>query len=65
MDLTKQEREEIRKLALEHITAVQFRGHLEELHNDSDDFIEVAVWELENALLCAYELGRSKNDTKK
>ena len=58
---TKQERDEIWKLASEYITAFQSEGHFVGLHNDSVDFIEVAMWELENALLRAYELGRSKN----
>ena len=40
------------------MVAVDVRGHLEELHNDSDDFIEVPVWGLEAALLAAYELGK-------
>ena len=39
------------------MVAVDFRGHLEELHNDSDDFIEVPVWGLEAAIAEAYRMG--------
>ena len=45
------------EIAMCNMTSVQFRGHLEELGNDSEDFIEVPVWGLETALLQAYELG--------
>lgn len=53
-----EEKEQILEIAKQYMVAVDFRGHLEELHNDSDDFIEVPVWGLEAALLAAYELGK-------
>ena len=55
---SKKEKEQILEIAKQYMVAVDFRGHLEELHNDSDDFIEVPVWGLEAALLAAYELGK-------
>lgn len=45
------------EIAAQNMAAVEFRGHLESLGNDSDDFIEVPVWGIEAALLQAYELG--------
>ena len=56
---TKKEKEMVLEIAKKHMVAVDFRGHLEELHNDSDDYIEVPVWGLEAALLAAYELGKN------
>lgn len=56
---TKKEKEMVLEIAKQHMVAVDFRGHLEELHNDSDDYIEVPVWGLEAALLAAYELGKN------
>lgn len=55
----KNEKSAILELAKQYITAVDFRGHLDELHNDGDDFLEIPVWELEAALLAAYELGKA------
>ena len=55
---SKEEKQEILEIAKQHIVAVDIRGHLEELHNDSDDFLEIPVWSLEAALLAAYELGK-------
>jgi len=56
--MSKKEMQKLEKQLYE-IAAVDFRGHLEELHNDSDDFIEVPVWGLMDALKAAYELGKS------
>lgn len=47
------------EIAKIHMAAVEFRGHLEELHSDSEDFIEVPVWGIEAALKAAYELGKA------
>ena len=55
---TKKEKEQILEIAKQYMVAVDVRGHLEELHNDGDDFIEVPVWGLEAALLAAYERGK-------
>ena len=55
---SKKEKEQILEIAKQYMVAFDFRGHLEELHNDSDDFIQVPVWGLEAALLAAYELGK-------
>lgn len=48
----------INEIASKHITAVKLRGEtLKQKYNDSDDFVEVSVWALENALKEAYQLG--------
>ncbi len=57
---SKKEQEAILTLAKNYLTAVEFRGHLDELHNDSDDYLEIPVWELEAALLAAYEMGKNR-----
>ncbi|MCM1315441.1 MAG: hypothetical protein NC205_00315 [Prevotella sp.] len=51
----------ITKIAMECIIAVEHRGDLETRMRDDDDFFEIAVWELKNALLKAYEAGRKNN----
>lgn len=45
-------------IAAKHLIGVAERGDLETHHSDREDFIEVAVWELEAALNDAYEAGR-------
>lgn len=61
--MSKKEMQKLEKqlyeIAAARMAAVDFRGHLEELHNDRDDFIEVPVWGLMDALKAAYELGKS------
>ena len=39
------------------------RADLERHFSDSEDFLDIAVWELKDAMLAAYELGRA--DAKK
>lgn len=56
---SKEQKEMILEIAKKYLTAVDFRGHLDELHNDKDDYLEIPVWELEAALLAAYELGKA------
>ena len=51
------EKKNILEIAKQHIVSVEFRGHLEELH-DNSDYIEIPVWDLEAALLAAYEYGK-------
>ena len=36
------------------------RGDLQRRYSDSEDFIEVAVWGIEEMLKAAYELGKSE-----
>lgn len=48
----------ITEMALRMIPALQGRSDLEEHGSDSEDFIEVSVWTLKEALLAVYELGK-------
>lgn len=45
-------------MALQMIPELEGRGDLEAHGNDSEDFIEISVWTLEEALVKAYELGK-------
>lgn len=49
---------ELIEIAKRNSTEVEYRGDLETINNDSDDFIEVSVWGLKRMLEEAYELGR-------
>ena len=45
-------------IAAKNLVGVAERGDLQTRHSDCEDFIDVAVWELEAALKEAYEAGR-------
>lgn len=47
-------------IAKDTFPAVASRGSLETRNNDSEDFIEVAVWEIKQALREAYKLGQQE-----
>lgn len=52
-------------IAIKHFDSIKKRGDLRSRCNDSEDFVELAVWNIEAALLEAYEAGRNnpnKND---
>ena len=57
--MTKKEKAQILEVAKKAIYAVETRGDLEQRGNDEDDFIEVGVYSLEQALHRAYELGKN------
>lgn len=53
------------KIAQKNILTMKDRKGFERRYNDSEDFLDIAIWELENALVASYELGkRDANDTK-
>lgn len=56
--MNKEKEQRIIEMALRMIPALQGRDDLEECGSDSEDFIEVSVWTLKEALLAAYELGK-------
>ena len=56
--LTKAEEKKLLKIARECIVTVEDRGSLETRHSDGEDFLDIAVWELRNALEKAYRLGK-------
>lgn len=45
-------------IAISNIISVENGGDLETRMNDSEDFLDIAVWEIRAALLAAYEAGR-------
>ena len=47
------------KIAQENIPALEERPDLEPRNNDTEDFIDVSVWCIKDALVAAYELGRA------
>jgi len=47
-------------IAKKYLVGMQSRSDLKAHNSDSEDFIDVAVWELESALRAAYELGKSE-----
>lgn len=49
---------ELIKIAQNNIPALVNRSDLEQRFNDSEDFYDIAVWCLKDALIAAYELGR-------
>lgn len=59
--LTKKELASLLTIAKECSVAVDNRGDLAERGCDSEDFIEVPVWGIEEMLRRAYELGKSQH----
>ena len=59
--LTKKELAALLNIARECSAEVEFRGDLAERGCDSEDFIEVPVWGIEEMLRRAYELGKSQH----
>ena len=53
----------ILKIAQEKIVPMERREDLERHYSNDEDFLDIAVWELKDALLAAYELGKA--DAKK
>ena len=59
--LTKKELAALLNIARECSAEVKCRGDLAERGCDSEDFIEVSVWGIEEMLRRAYELGKSQH----
>ena len=57
--MSKNEQQRLYKIASEHSETLKERGDLERHWSDSEDFIEIAVWNLEKMLKKAYELGKA------
>ena len=47
-------------IAKKYLVDMRNRSDLKAHNSDSEDFLDVAVWELESALRAAYELGKSE-----
>ena len=58
-------KKKIYNIAKENIYTVSERGDLKTLNSDYADFLEVAVWELEKALIAAYEQGRKDAENER
>lgn len=63
---TKEEQNISYTLAAKYISAVESRGDLQVRGYDSADFVDVAVWEIEAAIVEAYRMGLAdaKNNCK-
>jgi hypothetical protein len=59
------ELEKLVRIAQENIPALEDRTDLEARNNDSDDFFDIAVWCLKDALVAAYELGKATGKAAK
>lgn len=55
-------RKSLYKIAEKNLLAVEERGNLETRYNDSEDFLDVAVWTLQKMLEEAYELGKKQGE---
>ena len=56
--MTKKELNQIVKIAQENIISMENRSDLEQHFRDEEDFFEISVWGLKDALVAAYELGK-------
>ncbi len=57
--ISKATEKKLLEIAKKNSVAVENRGDLKSRHSDSEDFIEVSVWGIEEMLKAAYELGRA------
>ena len=53
-------------IAKKHLYGLLERGDLKAHNSDREDFLDIAVWSLEEALIAAYEQGRKdgQNESK-
>lgn len=56
--LTKKEQRKVLEIAKRVVYGVKERGDLEQRFNDSEDFLDIAVWTLREAMEEAYALGK-------
>ena len=54
--------QELTKIAEKNIYTLRGRGDLESRNTDWQDFCQTTVWELKDALIEAYELGRKSKE---
>ena len=57
--------QELTKIAEKNIYTLRGRGDLESRNIDWQDFSNIAIWELKDALIEAYELGRAEAKKEK
>lgn len=64
MRVTDKEMQNLTKIAMKHIPAIEDRKSLATRDNDHDDFFDVAVWSLKTALVEAYKAGMKEGEKK-
>lgn len=63
--LTKKEQRKVLEIAKRVVYGVKERGDLEQRFNDSEDFLDIAVWTLREAMEEAYALGKEDGKHEK
>lgn len=58
--LNKKQQDALLKIAMQTMLSVAERGDLETHNSDSEDFLDIPVWSLKQALEEAYLLGKSE-----
>ncbi len=56
--MTKKELNALTEIAKKVIVPMENRTDLERQFNGDEDFLEIAIWELQDALIEAYKLGK-------
>lgn len=64
MKLTEKENAKLLKIAMKNFSAVEDRKSLSTKDNDHEDFFEVSVWGLKDALEEAYKAGMKEGMKK-
>ena len=60
--MSKKEQKLLYKIASKHNDAIRERGDLERRWSDSEDFIELSVWSIEEMLKEVYDLGKASKE---
>lgn len=63
--LTKKEQRKVLEIAKRVVYGVKERGDLETRHSDGEDFLDIAVWTLREAMEEAYALGKEDGRNEK
>ena len=59
--IKEKETNKVLEIAKKYSMTIEERGDLETRNSDSEDFIEISVWNLKKMLLEAYEKGKLNN----
>lgn len=58
--ITNKELKQLLEIAKKNIVSLKNRTDLERHFNGEEDFFEIAIWELKEVLITAYELGKTQ-----
>ncbi|WP_296561418.1 hypothetical protein [uncultured Acetobacterium sp.] len=58
--ISQKDYENLLKIAKEAFYSIEQRGDLETRDNDHEDFLDISVWSLKEALIQAFESGRKQ-----